>query len=84
MTKRLQVLLPDSELRDIQRLARGRHLTTAEWVRNALRAARDEQAGTTVAEKLALVRRASAHAYPSGDIEAMLADIEHGYRGREA
>ena len=58
MTKRLQVLLPDTELRDIQRLARGRGMTTAEWVRQALRSERERAAGRDATEKLAVVRRA--------------------------
>ena len=37
MTKRLQVLLDDAELRTIQRIARREKLTTAEWVRRRLR-----------------------------------------------
>ena len=37
MTKRLQVLLDDAELRTIQRLARRDKLSTAEWVRRRLR-----------------------------------------------
>ena len=41
MTKRLQVLLDDEEFAEIQDLARRRHQTTAAWVREALRAARD-------------------------------------------
>ena len=39
MTKRLQVLMPDEELRAIQRLARRERMTTAEWVRQRLREA---------------------------------------------
>jgi hypothetical protein len=79
VTKRLQVLLPDTELRDIQRLARGRGMTTAEWVRQALRSERERAAGRDATEKLAVVRRASSHAFPTADIEAMLGDIERGY-----
>ena len=41
MSKRLQVLLDDEELAEIQELARRRHQTTAAWVRDALRVARD-------------------------------------------
>lgn len=81
MTKRLQVLLADAELRDIQRLARSRRLTTAEWVRQALRAERDRAAGKGPTEKLDAVRRASAHAFPTGDIDVMLGEIERGYAG---
>jgi hypothetical protein len=79
MTKRLQVLLPDTELRDIQRLARRRHLTTAEWVRQALRAAHRAELGASAVDKLAVIRQASAHAFPIGEIDAVLADIERGY-----
>lgn len=79
MTKRLQVLLDDSELREFQRLARRQKLTTAEWVRQALRAAGHRQAAPTVADKLGVVRRAAANAYPTADIDRMLAEIERGY-----
>lgn len=84
MTKRLQVLLPDTELRDFQRLAQRRHQTTAEWVRSALRAARDAQTGTSTAEKLAAVKLASEHAFPTADIDTMLAEIERGYPSPDA
>jgi hypothetical protein len=81
MTKRLQVLVPDAELRDIQRLARRRHLTTAEWVRQALRAAHKAEVGASAVDKLAAIRQASAHAFPIGEIDSVLADIERGYAG---
>ncbi len=84
MTKRLQVLLPDTKLRDIQRLARSRRMTTAEWVRQALRVEREQEAGTTAADKLAAVRRASAHAFPTAGIDPMLDEIERGYTGPDA
>ncbi|MBP1597340.1 MAG: hypothetical protein H6Q05_2717, partial [Acidobacteria bacterium] len=37
MSKRLQVLLDESELREIQRVARAQKMTVAEWVRQILR-----------------------------------------------
>ena len=40
MSRRLQVLLDDDELAKIQEVARSQRMTTAEWVRQALRAAR--------------------------------------------
>ena len=83
MTKRLQVLLDDEELADIQQLARRRHQTTAAFVRDALRAARDTSAHPDTGRKLRAVRESAAFSYPSGDVEAMLADIERGYRGPE-
>ncbi len=82
MTKRLQVLFDDDELRDIQLLARQRRLTTAEWVRRSLRAAREAESGKDVGEKLAAVRRAAGFAFPTADIHSMLAEIERGYGSR--
>jgi hypothetical protein len=79
MTKRLQVLFDDDELREIQRLAKGRRMTTAEWVRASLRAARDAESGADVGEKLAALRRAVAHAFPVGDINQVLEEVERGY-----
>jgi len=43
MSKRLQVILADDELREIQRLARPQRTTVAEWVRWALWAMRQRQ-----------------------------------------
>jgi hypothetical protein len=79
VTKRLQVLFEDDELRELQRLARRNRMTTAEWVRRSLRAARDAEAGADVGQKLAAIRTATAHAFPTADIDPMLAEIEHGY-----
>lgn len=79
MTKRLQVLLDDEELAAFQRLARRHRMTTAGWVRRALRAAQEAEAGADVGQKLAAVRRATSFAFPTADIETMLDEIEHGY-----
>lgn len=43
MSKRLQVLLDEAELREIQRIARAQRMTAAEWVRQAIRAATRQQ-----------------------------------------
>jgi predicted transcriptional regulator len=40
MARRLHVLLDDSELREIQQIAQDRHMTTEQWVREALSEAR--------------------------------------------
>jgi len=80
MTKRLQVLFEDDELRELQRLARQHRMTTAEWVRRSLRAARDAESGADVGQKLAAVRQAVSHSFPTADIETMLDEIERGYR----
>ena len=79
MTKRLQVLFEDDELLELQRAARQQRMTTAEWVRRSLRAARDADAGADTTQKLDAVRRAAAFSFPASDIETMLAEIEEGY-----
>jgi hypothetical protein len=84
MAKRLQVRFDDPEWREIQRAARARRLTIAEWVRQALRLARRQQPTGDPDRKLAAVRAAARQAFPSADIERMLDEIESGYRGREA
>jgi hypothetical protein len=81
MTKRLQVLLDDAELRSIQRIARREHLSTAEWVRQRLREG-TAAAGPDTASKLAAIHRAYQHAdrAPAPAIDQMLEEIERGYR----
>lgn len=80
MTKRLQVILQDPEYREIQRAARARHMTIAEWVRQSLAQARRQEPVGDVEKKLRAVRAAAAYnGAPEGDIQDMLADIERGY-----
>lgn len=81
MSKRLQVILEDAELREVQKAARRARMTTAEWVRRALRAARRTQPLTEAPRKLQVVRLAARHDFPAPDIDQMLAEIEQGYRG---
>ena len=79
MSKRLQVLLDDEELAEIRELARRRHQTTAAWVRDALRVARDTTTYPETGRKLRAVREAAAHADPAGDVDEILHEIERGY-----
>lgn len=79
MTKRLQVLMDDDELKAIQRVARKERVTTAEWVRQRLREAQVQRARPDVAAKLAAIRKASTFRFPAPDIEQMLDEIEQGY-----
>ncbi len=80
MSKRLQVLLDEKELADIQQSARRQQMTTAEWVRRALRAARRAEPRAAARKKLDVVRAAARHTFPAPDIEQMLDEIERGYR----
>ena len=79
MTKRLQVLVQDPEWREIQRAARANRMTVAEWVRQSLRAARRQESHADVDKKLAALRRAVQHSFPTADIEQMNDEIERGY-----
>lgn len=79
MSKRLQVLLDEVELDEI-RAAAGRHgMTVSEWVRQVLRRARREEGSGQTERKLAVIRAAARHEFPTADIDEMLADIERGY-----
>jgi hypothetical protein len=81
MAKRLQVLLDEREHRDLQRAARARRMTLAEWVRQALRAARQREPLGDAGDKLDAIRRASRHAFPTADMDRMTEEIERGYGG---
>ena len=80
MSKRLQVLLPDSDMEEIRRLARREQLTVGEWVRRTLREARSRKPVHEPHLKLKAVRKAAAYSFPTADMEQMLAEIERGYQ----
>ena len=80
MIKRLQVLLDARELSEIQRFARQQRMTTAEWVRQALRAARKAAPAGDARKKLAAVRAATHYAFPAPDVDQMIREIEQGYQ----
>lgn len=80
MSKRLQVLLEEEELAEIQSIARRNRMTVAEWVRQTLRAARRVESGADPARKLEAVRDAARHSFPTGDIDQVLMEIESGYQ----
>ena len=79
MSKRLQVLLDDDELAEIQSAARRSKTTVAHWVRAALRAARRQEPHGDAKKKLGVVRAAAGHAFPTADVDQMLQEIELGY-----
>lgn len=79
MAKRLQVILRDPEYRAIQRAARSRHMSIAEWVRQALDLARRREPESGVDKKLGIIRAATRFDFPTGDIYNMLVEIEAGY-----
>lgn len=79
MSKRLQVMVADTELRAFERAARRRGLTLSEWVRQELRSAERSRATIGPDRKLTAIRAAVRNEFPAGDVEDMLAEIEQGY-----
>jgi hypothetical protein len=79
MSTRLQVLLPDSEMKEIRRLAQRERIPVGEWVRRALRAARMSEPVSDPKVKLKAIREAVEHSFPTADIDQMLAETEQGY-----
>lgn len=80
MAKRLQVILQDPEYREIKRIASSRHMSIAEWVRQALTAARRREPVHDPGKKLDVIRAAARQDFPTADIDEMLGQIESGYR----
>jgi hypothetical protein len=79
MTKRLQVLFDDGEYAALQAAAASRGMTVAEWVRQALSAARREASTADVDRKLAAIRSAVRHTAPTGTVERLISESERGY-----
>lgn len=80
MSKRLQIVVSDEDLAEIQAAARAERVTVSEWVRRLLRAkARGQSSPSQIARRLAAIQEAAKHSFPAGDIEEMLRDIERGY-----
>ena len=73
------MILQDPDYREVQRMARSRHMSLAEWVRQALELARRREPLGDTGKKLEVIRAAAQHDYPTGDINTMLAEIERGY-----
>jgi cob(I)alamin adenosyltransferase len=79
MSTRLQVLLSDEELEAIREAAQRAGMTVSEWARSVLREARRVEPTGDADRKLAAIRAAQRHAYPTADIDQMLAEVERGY-----
>jgi len=73
------VVLEDAELEEIQHAADREEMTVSEWVRKSLREARGREPARSKEAKLAAIKLASSHSFPTGDIGRMLDEIERGY-----
>ena len=79
MSIRLQVVMNQDELEAIRAAAEAKGVTVSEFVRETLREARRKVASGDSERKLAAIRAADRHAYPTSDIDQMLGEIERGY-----
>lgn len=74
------MVMSESEFEEIRQISSASGQTISEWVRTVLRQARRSQAMGDVGEKLAALRLAATHSFPTSDIDQMLEEIEAGYR----
>ena len=79
MSKRLQVVMDEEELEAVRETARRHGMTVSEWARRVLREARRRGSSGDADRKLAAIRAADTCAYPTADIDQMLAEVERGY-----
>lgn len=84
VSKRLQVVVDETELERFQGAAEKVGMTLAEWVRQVLRRAERDSSPGDVEKKLAAVRAATRNSFPAPDIEEMLDQIERGYEQTSA
>ena len=78
MSTRLQVVIDEEEVRALKRRASAEGLTLSEWIRRVLRRAVAEGGAPSSAARLRAIDRALRCGHPTGDIDEMLAEIEHG------
>jgi Arc/MetJ-type ribon-helix-helix transcriptional regulator len=63
----------------LHKIARRHRTTVSDWVRRALREAREREPGGDLDTKLRAIRTAVRHEFPTADIEQMLEEIERGH-----
>ena len=71
--------MDDQEMADLEAAARSEEMTLSEWVRQALGIARRQERSVPAQKKLAVIRAAAQHDFPTADIDEMLAEIAAGY-----
>ncbi len=80
MSKRLQVLVPDSEYENLSKVARRNKVSVSELVRQSITLILTRNRQRTPQEKIAAIMRYARFSGPTGDIEQILGEID---RGRE-
>lgn len=80
MSKRLQVVLAEQEMLEIQRAARSECLGVSAWVRRALRVALAERVAIKAESKLNAIRRAASYSFSTLDAGPVSSEIERRKR----
>jgi hypothetical protein len=78
ISKRLQILLPDDELRLQRRVARQRKRSVSSLAREGIQLVMAQTESLSAEERLSRILRFSRFAAPTADIETMLREIEAG------
>ncbi|MBI4924858.1 MAG: antitoxin [Bdellovibrio sp.] len=78
MSKRLQILLPEEEYKEIQTISRLDKKTIAEWVRQSIRSSIKERVPEESEKKIARILSFAKYSGPTGDIQSLLKEIEKG------
>jgi hypothetical protein len=78
MSRRLQVVMPADEYEALVRAARRRGQPVSQVVRESVRKAVAEQPAVDPDRRIAAVLRFARFAGPTGDVDQLLAEIEHG------
>lgn len=71
--------MDDAEYADTEAAARREGETVSQWVRRTLRQARLQQPRVDQARKLAVLRAAAAHEFPTGEIDELIEETTRGY-----
>ncbi len=79
MSKRLQVVVAEDELKRYECSAKAAGLTVSAWARQAMNAAERHTSNGDVEAKLAVIRKAATYNFPVSDIDTMLAENEQRY-----
>lgn len=79
MSKRLQVLVTDEEMRLVKEMAAASHVSSGQWVRQLIRQATERRSPKTYEERMRLTLEAAKFNLPTCDIDQMNREIEEGY-----
>jgi hypothetical protein len=77
MSQSLKVPLEDSEIQEIEEIARRMGMTVDQWARRVLLEARRLHPEPAVDAKLQAVRNATRYELPTGDIDQILRESVH-------